>query len=247
MAYFKIKYFRILLIIILIILLTSEIIVGVSLYIYILVFLFTSIILFIGTYFIQANFYFNSICTLPENKGIAITFDDGPDPNVTPQILEVLKKYNAKATFFVIGNKLDNNIELLQEIITQGHKLGNHSFTHSYYFDFFSTKKVKAEIEKTNIIIEQITGEKSIYFRPPFGLTNPNIARAIKKNKMISIGWSIRSLDTVKDEQTVLKRLSKVKAGDIILFHDTKINTPKILDKFLRLCSDKGIQTTFLN
>ncbi len=247
MAYFKIKYFRILLIIILIILLTSEIIVGVSLYIYILVFLFTSIILFIGTYFIQANFYFNSICTLFEDKSIAITFDDGPDPNVTPQILEVLKKYNAKATFFVIGNMLDNNIELLQEIITQGHKLGNHSFTHSYYFDFFSTKKVKAEIEKTNIIIEQITGEKSIYFRPPFGLTNPNIARAIKKNKMISIGWSIRSLDTVKDEQTVLKRLSKVKAGDIILFHDTKINTPKILDKFLRLCSDKGIQTTFFN
>ena len=112
-------------------------------------------------------------------------------------------------------------------------------YKNSYFFDFFGTKKVIEELEKTNRLIKNISGKDCQIFRPPYGVTNPNIAKAAKILNLQVVGWSVRSLDTVKNKKQVLKRLEKVKPGDIVLFHDTKANTPEISDDFLRLNKTK--------
>lgn len=196
------------------------------------------VILFFGVKNICMNFFLKSYCSLEDKSKVHFTFDDGPDINITPKILEILKKYNQKATFFCIGHKIEKHPKIIQQIISEGHKIGNHSYTHSNFFDLYKTSKVIHEIEKTNKLIKKITGEKCPIFRPPFGLTNPNIAKAVKKLNMEVIAWNIRSYDTIKDKETVLKRINKTKKGDIILFHDTKEQTVEILDEFLRLVID---------
>lgn len=203
---------------------------------------------FFGSYYISSNFYLNSISEISDSSyKIAITFDDGPDENITPEILEILDKYHFKASFFVIGSKAEKNRDLIKKIYVRGHTLGNHGYTHSNLFGFFSTKKVKKEIILTNKIIESVTSEPNILFRPPFGVTNPNIANAVNRLKMRTIAWSIRSLDTVKSIDDVLKRIKDVKPGDIVLFHDTKENTPEILEHFLRLCKEKSLKSFSLD
>ncbi|NPA68249.1 MAG: polysaccharide deacetylase family protein [Chlorobi bacterium] len=196
-------------------------------------------ILFIGSKNICSQFYTEVKCMSDDKSKILLTFDDGPHPEITPQILKVLKKHNQKAIFFCIGKNIEKYPEIAKQIIAEGHTIGNHSFSHSYFFDFFSTKKIIKELEKTNIIIEKLTGENCDIFRPPYGVTNPNIAKAVKILNLRVAGWNIRSLDTVKNKKQVLKRLKKAKPGDIVLFHDTKKDTPEILNDFLRLNQTK--------
>ncbi len=195
-------------------------------------------ILFFGSKNICSQFYAKVKCTSEDKSKLHLTFDDGPHPETTPEILKILKKYNQKATFFCIGKNIEHYPEIAKKIINEGHTIGNHSFSHSYYFDFFGTSKVITELDKTNQLIKELTGKDCQIFRPPYGVTNPNIAKAVKFLNLQVVGWSIRSLDTIKDKKTVLKRLQKAKAGDIILFHDTKEETPEILDEFLRLYDD---------
>ncbi len=192
-------------------------------------------ILALGSIFIQFNFYFRSLNRAPTTqKIIALTFDDGPDPAISPIILELLAKYNAKATFFCVGKKIADNINLLQKIDESGHLIGNHSFSHSNYFSLSSSKKIKLELDKTTELITKSIGKKPRLFRPPFGVSNPSIATALKKTGLVSVGWSLRSLDTVSSSEKVLRKLKrKLKSGDVILFHDNRKNTPEILEVFL--------------
>lgn len=192
-------------------------------------------ILALGSIFIQFNFYFRSLNKVPTTqKKIALTFDDGPDPAISPIILKLLAKYNAKATFFCVGNKIADNVNLLQKIDESGHLIGNHSFSHSNYFSLSSCHKIKAELDKTTELITKSIGKKPRLFRPPFGVSNPSIGTALKKTGLISVGWSLRSFDTVSSSEKVLRKLKrKLKSGDIILFHDNRKNTPEILEVFL--------------
>lgn len=189
----------------------------------------------LGSIFIQFNFYFKSLNKAQSTqKIIALTFDDGPDPEISPKILDLLEKYNAKATFFCIGKKVSDNINLLQQIDESGHLIGNHSFSHSNYFSLSSSKKIKVELDKTTDLITKCIGKKPMLFRPPFGVTNPPIAAAVKKTGLISVGWSLQSLDTVSSSEKVLLKLKrKLNSGDVVLFHDNRKNTPEILETFL--------------
>jgi len=189
----------------------------------------------IGSVFIRLNFYFKSLNRAQTNqKEIAITFDDGPDLETTPQVLALLEKYKAKVTFFCIGNQIEKEPELLRMIDKAGHLIGNHSFSHAHFFSLSSLKSMMEELEKTNRLIEQSIGKKPKLFRPPFGVTNPTIANALIKTGMISAGWSLRSLDTVKHSDHVIKKLKrKLKAGDVVLLHDNRKNAVKILESFL--------------
>ncbi len=199
--------------------------------------------LFLGSYNICSNFYLNVFCkSNTVNNKIALTFDDGPHQEYSIEILNILKNFNIKATFFIIGEKAEKNTDLIKAIIDHGHALGNHTFKHSPVFDFYRTSKVISELEKTNKILEKISGDKIRYFRPPYGVTNPNIAKAVKRKALKAIGWSIRSLDTVKKKEIIQKRIQKVKSGDIVLFHDTKKVTVEILEDFLRLCKRKKLE-----
>jgi peptidoglycan/xylan/chitin deacetylase (PgdA/CDA1 family) len=166
---------------------------------------------------------------------ISLTFDDGPNEVYTIKVLELLKMYNFKATFFLIGNKIEENSSIVKEIINQGHTIGNHTFSHSNNFGFLKTNEVVNDLKKTNKIIENFHGLKMKLYRPAFGVTNPRISKAVKKLKMTAIGWSVRSLDTTKDsKETIIKRITKnLKKGDVVLLHDTSQKTVEVLEQLL--------------
>ena len=188
--------------------------------------------------------YIKTICKAnTTEKKIAITFDDGPDSEITPKVLEILDQYNAKATFFCIGKNIENNEDLIKMIDKKGHLIGNHTWTHDRWFDLFSSQKMKAEIEKTSDLLVEIINKKIKLFRPPYGVTNPNLKKAIKDNDFYTIGWSIRSLDTIADSDKTLKRLkNKLSPGDIILFHDNREHIVDILKSFLEYSKREGYE-----
>lgn len=208
------------------------------------------VIVGIGSATIHSSLFVNSI-NRGNRKGtrIAITFDDGPHPEHTPAILQILKEFNIKATFFAVGKNIDEHPEIMRRIIAEGHIMGNHTWNHGFWFDLQSAHNMQIELNKTNHIVQQNTGLLPHFFRPPYGVTNPNLAKAIKKTNMASIGWSLRSMDTViKNEKSLLKRISsKVRAGDIVLFHDTQAGTVSVLKAFLMRCEQKGLQVVPLN
>lgn len=171
---------------------------------------------------------------LTSEKVLALTFDDGPHPEYTPAILNLLEKYNAKATFFCIGKMIEANKELTKMIKDKGHTLGNHSHSHSYFFSMFRKKRVEWELIDTNNLISETTGTECTYFRPPYGVTNPPIASAVKSLSLKVIGWNIRSFDTTAAPDKVIKKVvSQIKPGSIILLHDNRPQTVNILEAIL--------------
>ncbi|GEQ85238.1 polysaccharide deacetylase [Patiriisocius marinistellae] len=200
-----------------------------------------------GSAFIRWNYFFKSLSSSPntiENQ-IAITFDDGPNPGFTPQILSLLKLHNATATFFCIGVHIKKYPELFKQIIAEGHTVGNHTYTHSEGFGFFSTKKVIAELEQTNALVKKITGLEMQLYRPVFGVTNPRIKRALKALPLISIGWNKRSLDTRPLAVHIIKKrvTNNLKKGDIILLHDSSEKTIAVLEHLLLTLQSKQMQS----
>lgn len=180
----------------------------------------------------------------PENH-IAITFDDGPNPDFTPQVLALLNKFQAKATFFCIGKQIENHPELFKKILDEGHTIGNHTYTHNNNFGFFKTEKVQGELEKTNSIIREISGLNSKLYRPAFGVTNPRIRRAVQNLNLTSIGWNKRSLDTTHlSEKAIFKRVTKnLKSGDVILLHDTNEKSVRVLEQLLLFLRETNFQS----
>ncbi len=219
-----------------------------------LIFLFVIIWLtltIIGSFHIRWNYFLkaNHKMDMVKENVVALTFDDGPNEEFTPKVLTLLKKHNANATFFVIGDNVQKHPDLLKEINKEGHLIGNHSYSHKNTFGFLSTKKVIEELEKTNRIIEENTNLKVKFFRPPFGVTNPNIAKAVKSLNLHTFGWSIRSLDTVaKDPEKVYQKIiSKIKKGDILLLHDSSELSVTVLEKVLKYLDQNNIKTITLD
>jgi peptidoglycan/xylan/chitin deacetylase (PgdA/CDA1 family) len=205
--------------------------------------------LVVGASRIQMNFFLKAL-----NKGnpnvakVAITFDDGPDRESTIEILKVLKKHQVKATFFCIGSKVEENEHILKEISANGHLIGNHTWSHAYLFDFFLPAKMRREINKTDAIIQQVTGTRLKLFRPPYGVTNPFLSKALKRTKHTVIGWSLRTFDTSIGNQRVLDKIElRLKNGDIILFHDTSPNIITLVDDAITLIKQKGIEIVNLD
>lgn len=189
----------------------------------------------VGSSFIGLNYYMFSYCRAHTNeKIVAITFDDGPHPEITPRIKDVLKEKNVKAAFFWKGKNIEKYPKITKEIFNENHIIGNHTYYHSNLFDLSSSSRMIHEIDFTNNIIYKITGKYPVLFRPPFGVTNPMLKKALKNTGMISIGWSLRSFDTVKNKEKVLRKLvRKTKPGDIILFHDNISKTVDIIDEYI--------------
>ncbi|HRF99668.1 MAG TPA: polysaccharide deacetylase family protein [Bacteroidia bacterium] len=200
-----------------------------------------AIIQFCGAYFIGLNFHLTSINSLNTNeKKVLLTFDDGPHTN-TIKVLEILKKHNVKAVFFVIGKNIQGNEAILKEIVADGHQIGNHSFSHHNFIDLWSTKKVAEDFASCEKLIEQYQPNTKL-FRPPYGVTNPNIAKALKQLNLQSIGWNVRSYDTsIKDVEKIKQRvLSQLKPGAIILLHDRLDFMPELLETLIPAIKEKG-------
>lgn len=167
---------------------------------------------------------------------IALTIDDGPDAFITPQVLEILDHYAAKATFFCIGNKALQQPELCREIIRRGHKIENHSQQHRHNFSLLGIKGFSHEIEAAQQTLLNITGTKPQFFRAPAGLRNPFLQPVLNKLGLTLTSWSVRGFDTqVKNAENVTyKLLAGLRAGAILLLHDgnaarTKDNIPVVL------------------
>lgn len=195
------------------------------------------LIIFYGCYYINSQFFLKVICcSNTDKKQIAISFDDGPSINFTPEILQVLSENNVKAAFFCIGECINGNENILKKLHEDGHIIGNHSYSHHFWFDLFSSKKILADIRQMDFKMAQVTGLKPKFFRPPYGVTNPNLRNAILKGGYIPIGWNVRSMDSViNDKEKLLKKVSRsLKPGCIILFHDTSKATLEILPQFIQ-------------
>ena len=208
------------------------------------------LVLIFGAIKIQSNFFINSICEATTTKNeIALTFDDGPADNYTNQILDILQQNNIEAAFFCIGNRIENHPDLIKRINVENHLIGNHSHSHHFFFDLYSTEKMKAELLKTNDLIHGLIGKKPNYFRPPYGVTNPNLAKAIRQLGFHSIGWNIRSMDTVvKVEQKLLNNIiPKLKPGAVVLLHDTAQITIANLQQLIDAIHAKGFKIVRLD
>ena len=136
-------------------------------------------------------------------------------PHTTRQILDILKENQAQAAFFCIGKNITGNEDLLKRMVREGHIIGNHSFSHHPLFDFFSSRKMLNDMTAMNQLVKNITGLIPRFFRPPYGVTNPNLKKAVMSGGFISIGWSIRSYDTViKNEASPAEQnIVCIKAG----------------------------------
>lgn len=194
------------------------------------------LILVIGSSFIQLNFHVKAHCsnTAEKDKKIALTFDDGPSP-VTLQVLDILKKHQAKAAFFCIGKHIENHPEILKRLVEEGHIIGNHSYSHSHFFDFYGKNKILAELQETDALIHKITGRKPAFFRPPYGVTNPAIRKALAASGHKVIGWNIRSMDGIShNEGKIFRRIARqLQPGSVVLLHDTSENSVRVLERLL--------------
>ena len=200
-----------------------------------------AIVQFFGAYFIGLNFHLKSINSLnTTEKKVLLTFDDGPHAN-TVKVLEVLRKYDVKAVFFIIGKNIQGNEAILKQIVADGHHIGNHSFSHHNFIDLWSTKKVTEDFATCQKLIEQYQAHAKL-FRPPYGVTNPNIAKAVKTLNLQSIGWNVRSYDTsIKDVEKIKQRvLSQLKPGAIILLHDRLDFMPELLEILIPAIKEEG-------
>jgi peptidoglycan-N-acetylglucosamine deacetylase len=154
--------------------------------------------------------------------GIAITIDDGPDPDITPQVLELLADHGASATFFCIGERVLRYPDLAREIVRSGHVIENHSQRHRHNFSLLGPNAMNREISQAQESIFRVTGISPQFFRAPAGLRNPFLDPVLARLKLRLASWTRRGFDTVSgDADAVFRRLTNpLEAGDILLLHD---------------------------
>jgi peptidoglycan-N-acetylglucosamine deacetylase len=162
---------------------------------------------------------------LPAASGepsIAITIDDGPDPEITPRVLALLDEHRARATFFCVGERVTRHAALAREIVQRGHAIENHSQRHLHRFSLLGPRTLADEIARAQQAILTATGEVARFFRAPAGLRNPFLEPVLARANLRLVSWTRRGFDTVSaSPQGVLRRLTRrLQAGDILLLHD---------------------------
>ena len=192
----------------------------------------------------------NYIWDIPTTEKVMyLTFDDGPTPDITNWTLDVLKQYNAKATFFCIGNNIEKHPEIFQNILNGGHAIGNHTHNHIKGWKTNTQDYLENIAEAKQVIISEIVNSKSLIsnlFRPPYGQIKP-----IQGQQLIALGykiimWDVLSFDwdkDVKQEDCLKNVLTKTTEGSIIVFHDSvkaSKNMQYALPKVLQFFSNKG-------
>ncbi len=180
-----------------------------------------------------------------ERNEIALTIDDGPDPQVTPQVLEVLQASGVRASFFCVGERVRRYPDLAREIVRCGHSVENHSEHHRHSFSLLGPRRMAVEIEAAQQSIARVTGEVPRFFRAPAGLRNPFLDPILSRLGLQLASWTRRGFDTVNaDAADVHRRLSRSLArGDILLLHDGhaalgRTGTPVIVEVLPRLLED---------
>lgn len=188
---------------------------------------------------------------------IALTFDDGPDPHVTPQILDVLRSHQAHATFFVLGERAAQYPELVKRMHDEGHSVGTHTQHHLIKFHFGSPAFVQKEIEDAVAVVAGILPESPTLFRPPQGLRTPLFGSGWKRTRGLTcVTWSVRGLDSFQTtEKAIVERVSKgLERGAIVTLHDgtglgggrDRQPTVAALGTLLDVCKARGLRCVTL-
>lgn len=147
---------------------------------------------------IRSGVYVRVFCReKTDRKVVYLTFDDGPHPPETERVLDVLRERGARATFFLIGSKVSGNEAVLRRMLEEGHALGLHTYSHAGTFPLLSFDKMLADVNEGKRAVERVAGKKISLFRPPFGVTNPTIAKVIRTLGLQTVGWDVRSFDTM--------------------------------------------------
>ena len=176
----------------------------------------------------------------PDRPMVALTFDDGPHPIVTPRILNLLKQYNARATFFVLGNRVDSYPDVLQREYTEGHEIGNHSYNHAF-LSKLGEQEIAFQVQETDERISHLLPTAPVLLRPPYGAINDAAREAIQKPFVL---WSIDTQDWKNRSSGAIASevLEKVKDGDIILMHDLYAATADACEVILPALAAEGYQ-----
>lgn len=147
---------------------------------------------------IRSGVYVRAFCReKTDRKVVYLTFDDGPHPPETERVLDVLRERGARATFFLIGSKVSGNEAVLHRMLEEGHALGLHTYSHVGTFPLLSFDKMLADVNEGKRAVESVAGKKISLFRPPFGVTNPTIAKVVRTLGLHTVGWDVRSFDTM--------------------------------------------------
>jgi len=176
-------------------------------------------------------------------KEVWITIDDGPNPEETQRILDLLDRYAAKATFFVVGKKLKEHPDICRAIMDRGQGLENHTWSHPrFMFWSFGKRKIEREIRLCSDQIEKISGGRPSYFRPPVGHTPWGLKSILREEKLSLVLWSTRALDGLHYDRTrcLARLMGGLRPGAILLFHDGCGHGPELLEALLRRMDELG-------
>lgn len=209
---------------------------------------------------IRSGVYVRAFCReKTDRKVVYLTFDDGPHPPETERVLDVLRERGARATFFLIGSKVSGNEAVLHRMLEEGHALGLHTYSHAGTFPLLSFDKMLADVNEGKRAVESVAGKKISLFRPPFGVTNPTIAKVIRTLGLQTVGWDVRSFDTMFCKSSehsykqsghdwyvpVVERIMKqVRPGSVILLHDRLDGASELLALLLDSLAASGYDFT---
>lgn len=186
-------------------------------------------------------------------RSVWLTIDDGPDPNDTPVLLDILDEFEARATFFFVGDRAAKHRELVREVIQRGHQVGNHTMSHPHFrFWAFGPRAARREICDCRAELETISGRPVALFRAPAGLKNPFVQSVLEREGIDLIGWSARGLDGIRTNRAaILDALrASIRPGAIVLVHEGRTDengqrlAPDVLRGTLEYIRDAGLHAT---
>ena len=209
---------------------------------------------------IRSGVYVRAFCReKTDRKVVYLTFDDGPHPPETERVLDLLREHGARATFFLIGSKVSGNEAVLRRMLEERHALGLHTYSHAGTFPLLSFDKMLADVNEGKRAVESVAGKKISLFRPPFGVTNPTISKVIRTLGLQTVGWDVRSFDTMFCKSSehsckqsghdwyvpVVERIMKqVRPGSVILLHDRLDGASELLSLLLDSLAASGYDFT---
>lgn len=193
-----------------------------------------------------------NVTRLPSPRRVALTFDDGPDPEVTPRVLDLLEAAGVHATFFCIGRKAEAHPELVAAIVAGGHRVENHSYRHSSAFALLGPGALGRDLDRAQDILERTSGRRPALFRAPAGIRSPILDPLLTRRGLRLVSWSRRGFDTVDGSpDRVLRRMtSNLHGGSILLLHDGgcarnaagRAVVLEVLPRLLRAIDDLGLE-----
>ena len=182
---------------------------------------------------------YNEYIKKRSRKAVALTFDDGPNPNTTPVALELLKKYNAKATFFMVGRSVAGNEDIIKQVVAEGHQIGNHSWSHPLLTKV-TLEQAKSQINDTTEVLKKASGQDVHIMRPPYGGINSAIQAAVSQSFIL---WDVDTLDWKnRNTASIMKEVQKTQSGSIILMHDIHQTSIDALPSVLQYLTEQGFE-----